>query len=236
MSETKKFDGLEVRNVTVRYGVPVRRRRRSNRAAADSSTAAPAVRDVSFTVARGEVVALTGPSGSGKSTLLRAIAGLEPLEEGSVLWAGHDLARVPPHQRGIVLMFQDGQLFAHMNVAANVGYGLIRTPRAEREHRVSELLRLVGLPDYGQRAVTELSGGERQRVALARSLAPRPHMLMLDEPLSALDRGLRDRLATDLARLLRETKTTAIMVTHDLHEAEKIADRTLRLHDGELAA
>src|SRR5690606_29278607 len=144
----------------------------------EPGTAEPraAVGGVSFTVARGEVIALTGPSGSGKSTLLRAIAGLEPLAGGSVRWAGHDLAGVPPHRRGFVLMFQDGQLFAHMNVAANVGYGLARLPRAEREARVAELLDLVGLSGFGSRAVTELSGGERQRVALARSLAPRPRL------------------------------------------------------------
>ncbi len=224
--------GLSVRDATVSYG-PARGRGRG----ADALREA-AVREVSLDVSHGEVVALTGPSGCGKSTLLRAIAGLEPLVSGSVSWAGEDLAGVPPYRRGFGLMFQDGQLFAHMTVASNVAYGLAasRLPRAEREQRVAELLELVGLPGYGSRAVTELSGGERQRVALARSLAPSPRLLMLDEPLSALDRELRDRLAVDIARLLRQTGTTAILVTHDPHEAETIADRTLSMRAGELVA
>lgn len=218
--------GLEVCGVTVRYDGGSRGRQ------ADP----PALRDVTFAVDPGEVVALLGPSGCGKSTLLRAISGLMPLSEGSVRWGGQDLARVPPHQRGFGLMFQDAQLFAHLSVAKNVAYGLAaqRVPRAERASRVTELLRLVGLPDAGDRAVTDLSGGEQQRVALARSLAPRPRLLMLDEPLSSLDRALRERLAGELATLLRETGTTAILVTHDEAEAEAIADRTLRMRAGEL--
>ena len=218
--------GLEVRQVTVRHGVLPR---------SESATPA-AVSRVTFSVDRGEVVALLGPSGCGKSTLLRAIAGLQPLSGGSVLWSDEDLARVPPHQRGFGLMFQDAQLFAHLSVAKNVAYGLSaqRVTRADRAARVAELLELVGLPAYGERSVTELSGGEQQRVALARSLAPRPRMLMLDEPLSALDRELRDRLGGDLARVLRATSTTAILVTHDESEADAIADRTLRMRAGEL--
>ena len=234
--DVRDATGLDVRDATVRYAAAGSGASRRGTAASEPGTAEPraAVDGVSFTVARGEIIALTGPSGSGKSTLLRAIAGLEPLAGGSVRWAGHDLAGVPPHRRGFVLMFQDGQLFAHMNVAANVGYGLARVSRAEREARVAELLDLVGLSGFGSRAVTELSGGERQRVALARSLAPRPRLLLLDEPLSALDRALRDRLADDLARLLRQTETTAILVTHDEQEAARVADRALRLRDGEL--
>ncbi len=214
-------EGLSVRGVTVTY-------------AAENALAA--VQDVSFNVASGEVVALIGPSGCGKSTLLRAISGLEPLVAGQICWDGADLAHVPPHKRGFGLMFQDGQLFAHMSVAKNVAYGLSaqRLPKAEREVRVAELLELVGLPDYGARAVTELSGGERQRVALARSLAPRPRLLLLDEPLSALDRHLRERLADELAILLRAAHTTAILVTHDHHEAETIADRVLQMSHGNL--
>lgn len=212
--------GLAARDLTVAYpGAPV-----------------AAVRGVSFDVAEREVVALTGPSGCGKSTLLRAISGLEPLVAGSISWDGHSLEHVPPHLRGFGLMFQDGQLFAHMNVEKNVAYGLSpkRWSKAERHSRVVELLELVGLPDYGGRAVTELSGGERQRIALARSLAPRPRLLLLDEPLSALDRQLRERLAGELAMLLRETDTTAILVTHDQHEAETVADRVLKMERGEL--
>lgn len=215
--------GLSVQKVTVAYGT-------------DQRTRTVAVRDVSLDVATGEVVALTGPSGCGKSTLLRAISGLEPLVSGAVRWDGIDLAGVPPHKRGFGLMFQDGQLFAHMTVAKNVAYGLSaqRIPKDERTARVAELLELVGLPNYGDRAVTELSGGERQRVALARSLAPGPRLLLLDEPLSALDRALRERLALDLATLLRTTGTTAILVTHDAHEAETIADRVLAMEAGQL--
>ena len=213
--------GLGVRGVTVAYG-----------------DAAPAVTDASFDVALGEVVALTRPSGCGKSTLLRAISGLEPLTSGSVRWAGEDLAQVPPHKRGFGLMFQDGQLFAHMTVAKNVAYGLSakQFSKDERQRRVAELLELVGLPDYGGRAVTELSGGERQRVALARSLAPKPRLLLLDEPLSALDRQLRERLAGELATLLRATGTTAILVTHDPYEADTVADRVLQMWAGRLVS
>jgi len=221
MSEERMNQGLGVRGVTVAYG-----------------DAAPAVTDASFDVALGEVVALTGPSGCGKSTLLRAISGLEPLTSGSVRWAGEDLAQVPPHKRGFGLMFQDGQLFAHMTVAKNVAYGLRakQFSKDERQGRVAELLELVGLPDYGGRAVTELSGGERQRVALARSLAPKPRLLLLDEPLSALDRQLRERLAGELATLLRATGTTAILVTHDPYEADTVADRVLQMWAGRLVS
>ena len=222
--------GLEVRGVTVRYDGD---RRRS----AAPETAA-AVSEASFEVVRGEIVALTGPSGCGKSTLLRAISGLEPLVAGSIAWGGRDLAAVPPHQRGFGLMFQDGQLFAHMNVAKNVAYGLNSKvlSKAERHERVAELLELVGLPGSGGRAVTELSGGERQRIALARSLAPRPRLLLLDEPLSALDRQLRERLAGELATLLRATGTTAILVTHDPQEAEAVADRVLEMRGGRIVS
>lgn len=236
--------GLEVARATVRYESvrrwrSLRRRAGSTASAGVRPEARPAAVDgVSFAVARGEVVALTGPSGSGKSTLLRAIAGLEPLAAGSVSWAGADLAGVPPHRRGFGLMFQDGQLFAQMTVAKNVAYGLAasRVPQVEREARVAELLELVGLPDSGARAVTTLSGGERQRVALARSLAPQPRLLLLDEPLSALDRALRERLAGDLARVLRATSTTAILVTHDEAEAAAIADRVVSLRAGSLVS
>lgn len=212
--------GLDVADVTVRYG----------------STAPPAVQGANFGVAPGEVVALTGPSGCGKSTLLRAVAGLEPLDGGRVSWDGTDLARTPPHRRGFGLMFQDGQLFTHLSVGENIAYGLRvqHRPRAERRARVTELLDLVGLGGYAARAVTELSGGERQRVALARSLAPRPRLLLLDEPLSALDRALRERLAADLAVLLRQTRTTAILVTHDEEEARVIADRRIAMRAGRL--
>jgi len=198
----------------------------------------PVVQDISFAVGRGETVALLGPSGCGKSTLLRAICGLEPLAAGTISWDGTDLAPVPTHRRGFGLVFQDGQLFVHRSVAENIAYGLRvqQCPRAAREARVTELLELVGLPGFGPRAVTELSGGERQRVALARALAPQPRLLLLDEPLSALDRELRERLGSDLAELLRTTGTTALLVTHDETEAATIADRVLRMAAGRLVS
>ena len=187
-----------------------------------------AVDHVSLSVAPGEIVALLGPSGCGKSSLLRAIAGLEPLVGGTVRWDGVSLAGVPVHRRGFGLMFQDGQLFGHRDVAGNVGYGL---PRGAS---VAELLALVGLAGYGDRSVATLSGGERQRVALARALAPRPRLLLLDEPLSALDRALRERLAVDLRAALVATGTTAVFVTHDHDEAFAVADRVGVMAGGRL--
>ncbi|WP_081829672.1 ABC transporter ATP-binding protein [Paraoerskovia marina] len=208
--------GLEVRDAVVRYGTTT------------------AVDGVSLDVAEGEVLALLGPSGCGKSSLLRAVAGLEPLADGSVAWHGRDLAAVPVHRRAFGLLFQDGQLFAHADVASNVGYGLrvAGVRRTDREARVDELLGLVGLSGYGSRAVTALSGGERQRVALARALAPRPRLLLLDEPLSALDRALRERLAAELREILTATGTTGIFVTHDHDEAFAVADRVAVMDAG----
>jgi thiamine transport system ATP-binding protein len=192
----------------------------------------PALRDASVDLADGHVLAVLGPSGSGKSTLLRAVAGLEPLAAGRVCWDGHDLAGVPTHKRGFALMFQDGQLFGHLTVARNVGYALrLRRARGAAD-RVRELLALVGLEGYEDRLPATLSGGERQRVALARALAVQPRLLLLDEPLSALDAGLRERLATDLRDILREAGTTALMVTHDQEEAFTVADRLAVVRDG----
>ena len=193
-----------------------------------------AVAGVSLELPRGEVLAVLGPSGCGKSTLLRAVAGLERPDAGRVLFDDVDLTRVPTHRRDFALMFQDGQLFPHLSVARNVDYPLRmrRAPRAEREARVAELLELVGLPGHGDRSPETLSGGERQRVALARSLAVRPRLLLLDEPLSALDRALRDRLATDLHDILRAERTTALLVTHDHDEAFAVADRIAVMRTG----
>ena len=177
----------------------------------DDGTVATAVDGLSLDVTPGEVVALLGPAGSGKSTLLRAVAGLEPLSAGSITWDGADLAGVPVHRRGFGLMFQDGQLFPHRDVGGNVAFGLEMggVDRAERRAAVRELLELVGLAGFERREVSTLSGGERQRVALARSLAPRPRLLLLDEPLSALDRALRERLAGEVRAALVATGTTA---------------------------
>jgi thiamine transport system ATP-binding protein len=191
----------------------------------------PVLDHVSFEVATGEVVALLGPSGSGKTTLLRVIAGLQPADSGTVLLDGSSLDGVPAHRRSVGLVFQDEQLFPHLDVRANVAFGLRMAGRSRHEQaaRVDELLALVGLPGFADRRVTSLSGGEAKRVALARSLAPAPAVLLLDEPLTGLDPELHDRLATDLAALLRRTGTTALMVTHDLAEAATIADRTVTL-------
>jgi len=195
-----------------------------------------AIDDVSVSLAEGEVLGILGPSGSGKSTLLRAIAGLETLDAGTVSWAGENITTVPVHKRGFALMFQDGQLFAHRSVAANVAYALAitRMPKAEQRVRVTELLELVGLEGYQDRRVTELSGGEQQRVALARAIAARPRLLLLDEPLSSLDRELRERLGRDLRSILVETHTTAIFVTHDQSEAEVVSDRLGIMMSGRL--
>ncbi len=196
-----------------------------------------AVDGVDLQVDDGHVLAVLGPSGSGKSSLLRAVAGLEPLRAGSVRWDGDDLAGVPTHKRGFALMFQDGQLFDHLTVARNVGYALRvrRTPGLARRAiggEVASLLELVGLGGYGDRMPRTLSGGERQRVALARSLAAEPRLLLLDEPLSSLDAELRVRLAADLRRILREAGTTALLVTHDQEEAFAVADRLAVMRAG----
>lgn len=215
--------GLAVRDVVVHYRD-------------DDGSVATAVDHVDLDVPTGEVVALLGPSGSGKSSLLRAVAGLEPLSHGRVTWDDADLAGVPTHRRGFGLMFQDGQLFPQRDVAGNVGFGLrmARVPAHERAERVRELLALVGLEGFERRPVTTLSGGERQRVALARSLAPRPRLLLLDEPLSALDRALRERLASEVRDALVATGTTALFVTHDHDEAFAVADRVAVMDLGRL--
>jgi thiamine transport system ATP-binding protein len=209
---------LAVADLTVRYG------------------AVTAVSGVDLSVADGEVLALLGPSGCGKSTLLRAVAGLEAAQTGTVSWDGADLADTPVHRRGFGLVFQDGQLFPHRDVAGNVAFGLRMRgmPAADRKTRVTELLEMVGLAGYGGRRVTELSGGEQQRVALARALAPRPRLLLLDEPLSALDRALREQLAMDLAAVLRVAGATALVVTHDHDEAFTLADRVAVMRAGEI--
>ncbi|MDP3966768.1 MAG: ABC transporter ATP-binding protein, partial [Nocardioides sp.] len=191
---------------------------------------------VDLTLEEGRELAVLGPSGCGKSTLLRAVAGLERLAAGRIVVDGRDLAGVPTHRRGFALMFQDGQLFEHRTVAENVGYALRlrRRPRAEVATRVEELLTLVGLPAYGGRAPATLSGGERQRVALARALATEPRLLLLDEPLSALDRSLREHLAAELREILVAAGTTAVLVTHDHEEAFAVADELAVMRGGRL--
>jgi thiamine transport system ATP-binding protein len=197
---------------------------------------APAVADMSLSLPAGNVLAVLGPSGSGKSTLLRAVAGLEVPDTGAVRFDGEDVTRRPPHRRGFALLFQDGQLFGHLSVGDNVAYPLRlrRASRVERHERVEELLGLVGLEGYAGRAPAELSGGEQQRVALARALAVRPRLLLLDEPLSALDTDLRRRLAEDLRGILEAERTTALLVTHDHDEAFAVADLLAVVRDGRL--
>lgn len=196
-----------------------------------------AVDGVDLSVEDGHVLAVLGPSGCGKSTLLRAVAGLEPLTSGRIAWDGADLAGVPTHRRGFALMFQDGQLFDHLTVARNVGYArrLQGASRAAVRAEVDDLLDLVGLAGYADRLPRTLSGGERQRVALARSLAARPRLLLLDEPLSALDRKLRADLQAELKALHRRTGLTFLHVTHDQEEALSLSTRVAVLSGGRLA-
>ena len=217
------MSGLEVRGLRVTYPGP---------------PPVDAVRGVDLAVATGEIVALLGPSGCGKSSLLAAVAGIVEPSVGTVAWDGRDVSRVPVHRRSFGLVFQDGQLFPHLSVAGNVAFGLemAGVPRAAREARTAELLAMAGLEGLGARPVTELSGGQRQRVALVRSLAPRPRLLLLDEPLSSLDADLRARLAVEVREILRAEGTTAIVVTHDRAEADVMADRVLRMDGGRLTA
>ena len=210
---------LRLDDVTVRFG---------SRAALDA---------VDLEVGEHEIVCVVGPSGSGKSTLLRIVAGLQSADHGRVLLSGADQAGIPVHRRGVGLMFQDHQLFPQRDVGGNVAFGLRmhRVERAEQECRVAELLELVGLPGAQNRAIASLSGGEQQRVALARALAPEPRLLMLDEPLGQLDRGLRERLVVELRGLFGRLGTTVLAVTHDQGEAFALADRVVVMQEGRIA-
>jgi len=214
MSLDAKGVMLEVDDIRVSYPTPAGPR--------------VAVDGLSLSLVHGEVGCLLGPSGCGKTTVLRAIAGFEPLQAGAVRLDGQLLSSpgraVPPERRGIGMMFQDYALFPHLDVAANVGFGLARRPRREREARVAEVLELVGLPDRADAWPHELSGGQQQRVALARALAPSPALLLLDEPFSNLDIDTREHLAAELRSILRRTGTTALLVTHDQAEAFAMAD------------
>jgi thiamine transport system ATP-binding protein len=209
---------LQVENVTVRFGDTV------------------AVDRVDLEVADGERVAVLGPSGCGKSTLLRAIGGLEHLDTGTISWDGADLDGVPPHRRRFGFMFQGYSLFPHLTVGGNVAFGLRmeHRPTEETEERVAEVLEWVGLEGFADRSVENLSGGEQQRVALARTLAPEPRMVMLDEPLGSLDRTLRERLIVEMTELLEKAGTTALYVTHDHDEASAIADRVAIMRAGRI--
>jgi len=201
-----------------------------------SFSGTPVLRNVSFDADEGEIVCLLGPSGCGKTTLLRIIAGLETPDTGAVTFDGRDLASVPIHQRGFGLMFQDFALFPHKNVWENVIFGLRMQSLSPDQIRrqASEAMALVGLAGFERRDVNELSGGEKQRVALARSLAPRPRLLMLDEPLGSLDRKLREELMNELRHILKTAGLTSIYVTHDQQEAFAIADRVAIMNAGRI--
>jgi thiamine transport system ATP-binding protein len=188
----------------------------------------------SLDVSAAETMAVLGPSGSGKTTLLRVVAGLQAPDRGRVVLDGRDLAGVPPHRRGIGLVFQDHALFPHRDVVGNVSFGLRMRGDAPEAiaARTAELLDLVGLTGFERRSIGTLSGGEQQRVALARALAPEPRLLLLDEPLGSLDRRLRDRLLEDLARLFEALDVTAVYVTHDQTEAFTLGDRVAVMREG----
>jgi len=201
-----------------------------------SNSTAESLCDVSFDVAAGEVIGVLGSSGSGKTTLLRAISGLQSVSTGNVVFDGVDITKSPTHLRGIGLMFQEHALFPHLDVADNVSFGLrmAKMPKPDRSERVAEVLELVGLAGFGSRDIASLSGGERQRVALARTIAPSPLLLLLDEPMGSLDRVLRDRLVSELGDLINRLGLTVVYVTHDRSEAFELADRIAVLDRGQL--
>ena len=207
---------LKIRQLTKRFG------------------AFTALDSVSLDVNRGELVCFLGPSGCGKTTLLRAIAGLDIQNEGSIELAGRDVSGLPPAQRDFGIVFQSYALFPNLSIADNVGYGLVnrKWPRAKRLERVAELLALVGLADQGKKYPVQLSGGQQQRIALARALATSPSLLLLDEPLSALDARVRVRLREEIKSLQRRLGITTILVTHDQEEALAMADRIVVMNHG----
>jgi iron(III) transport system ATP-binding protein len=203
-----------------------------------SGLAKPAVDAVSFALKAGEIGVLIGPSGCGKTTLLRAVAGLEAASGGTVQLAGEQVSRVgyslPPEKRRIGMVFQDYALFPHMDIGRNVAFGIMHLPDAERRERVREVLALVGLESERRRMPHELSGGQQQRVALARALAPKPQLLLLDEPFSNLDVDLRERLAHEVRGILKAAGATALMVTHDQLEAFAVGDVIGVMHEGHI--
>lgn len=196
------------------------------------------IHDLSLILQKGDIGCLLGPSGCGKTTALRCIAGFEPVSSGEILLNGVCVSSadffVPPEQRRIGMVFQDYALFPHLDVTANIGFGLHRLTRAERERRVDELLQVVQLTSASGKYPHELSGGQQQRVALARALAPKPELLLLDEPFSNLDVSLRERLSMEVREILKDQGITAVLVTHDQAEAFAIADEIGVMHQGEI--
>ena len=194
------------------------------------------LKGVSFDLESGKFLSLLGPSGCGKTTILRIICGLETADEGEVLVDGKDVTRIRPEKRNIGLVFQNYALFPSMNVAKNVGYGLKmqKVPKEEIDRRVSEALELVKLGGYEPRKVRQLSGGEQQRVALARALVTKPAILLLDEPLSALDRKIRAEMQYEIRNIQRQIGTTTVFVTHDQEEALTMSDEIILLHNGQI--
>ncbi len=196
------------------------------------------VNDLSLILEKGEIGCLLGPSGCGKTTVLRCIAGFEPVVSGEILINGNEVSNavfsVPPDKRRIGMVFQDYALFPHLDITANINFGLHQLAKVERRSRVDELLQTVGLIDVAKKFPHELSGGQQQRVALARALAPRPDLLLLDEPFSNLDVNLRERLSIEVREILKNQETTAILVTHDQHEAFTLADQIGVMNQGEI--
>jgi len=209
---------LEIESVTIAYG--------------DKQV----VRDVSLGLNQFEIGCLLGPSGCGKTTLLRAVAGFEPIASGDIRLnrqvVSTQTISVAPERRGVGMVFQDFALFPHLSVAENIAFGIRHYKWAEQKKRVRDLLELVSLPELGKRYPHELSGGQQQRIALARALAPRPHLLLLDEPFSSLDIELRESLAAEVRQILKEEGITGLLVTHDQHEAFAMADRVGVMHEG----
>ena len=195
-----------------------------------------ALNKISFSIAKGEIIAILGPSGCGKSTLLSIVGGLITPDTGMIRWDGISLTSEPPHLRNFGLMFQDNALFPHQNVFGNVAFGLkqLRMDPAAIDKQVSAILNMVGMRDLADRDVLSLSGGEQQRVALARTIAPKPRLLMLDEPLGSLDRNLREQLLHELRQILTDLEQTVIYVTHDQDEAFAIADRVAIMNAGKI--
>ncbi len=198
----------------------------------------PVLKDINFSMSEGEVVAILGSSGSGKSTLLRLLSGLEMPDQGCIIINEHTLCSnrvfVAAEKREVGMVFQDYALFPHMSVARNIGFGLTKWSKETRQARIDEMLMLVDLLDFGKRYPHELSGGQQQRVALARALAPKPDILLLDEPFSNLDAELREKIRFELREIMKHTHMTSIVVTHDYDDAVSIADRIVYLEGGRI--